>query len=239
VRTASDTGGGADEAMNIDTSLCDFSGLCRLFPLPNVVLFPHVILPLHIFEPRYRQLTEDALDGDGLMTIVQACPTGQDLPWIEPVPIEDVACVGKIVQHDRLPDGRFNLLLLGCRRVRLKQEVASPRLYRIAEGTLLEDEPVDDSRQESRRQLIELFLEIFQTRQRLDPDLSQLLDSDLPLGILSDIIAHALDLPASIKQVLLEETRVACRVGSLIAFLRDTLGRPTSGRQFPPPFSMN
>jgi Lon protease-like protein len=225
--------------MNIDTSLCDFSGLCRLFPLPNVVLFPHVIVPLHIFEPRYRQLTEDALDSDGLVTIVQACPTGQDSPWIEPVPIKEVACVGRIIQHDRLPDGRFNLLLVGCRRVRMIQEVASPTLYRVAEGTLLEDEPVEDLRHERRRELIELFLEILQTSHRIDPDLSRLLHSNLSLGILSDIIAHALELPASIKQELLEETRVACRVGSLISLLRDIVGRVSQGRRFPPPFSLN
>jgi uncharacterized protein len=225
--------------MNIDTSLCDFSGLCRLFPLPNVVLFPHVILPLHIFEPRYRQLTEDALESDGLVTIVQACATDQELPGIEPVPIKDVACVGRIVQHDRLPDGRFNLLLLGCRRVLMRQEVASPRLYRVAEGTLLEDETVEDSRHEHRRELIQLFLEVLQTSHRIDPDLSRLLHSDLPLGILSDIVAHALDLPASIKQELLEETRVARRVGSLIALLRDIIGRVNHARRFPPPFSLN
>jgi Lon protease-like protein len=184
-------------------------------------------------------MTEDALDSDGLVTMVQACPTGQDLPWIEPVPIKDVGCVGRIVQHDRLPDGRFNLLLLGCRRVRMKQEVTSPRLYRVAEGTLLEDEPLEDSRQERRRELIELFLEILRTTHRIDPDLSRLLHSDLSLGILSDVIAHALDLPASIKQELLEETRVACRVGSLIALLRDIVGRISLQRRFPPPFSLN
>ena len=84
--------------------------------------FPHVILPLHIFEPRYRQMTQDALDGDQLVTIVQACPADKENPWVEPVPIAHVACLGKIIQHERLPDGRFNMLLLGCKRVRLVRE---------------------------------------------------------------------------------------------------------------------
>jgi hypothetical protein len=56
---------------------------------------------------------------------------------------------------------------------------------------------------------------------------------------LSDLIAHALDLPISVKQELLEETRVTCRVGSLIALLRDIIGRTTPARRFPPPFSVN
>ena len=68
------------------------------------------------------------------MTIVQIRPPAPGRSWAEPVPIMDVACVGKIVQHERLPDGRFNLLLLGCKRVRLEREVASGKLYRIAEG---------------------------------------------------------------------------------------------------------
>jgi Lon protease-like protein len=225
--------------MNSDANLCDFSGLCRLFPLPNVVLFPHVILPLHIFEPRYRQLTEDALGSDRLVTIVQACPSEQILPWIEPVPIKEVACVGKILEHDRLPDGRFNILLLGCSRVRLVQEVSSEKLYRIARSTLLEDEPMEDSRNERRRDLVELFLHFLVTSHRIEPELSRLLHSELSLGVLSDIIAHALDLPGSVKQKLLEETRVACRVGSLITLLREMVGRDSHARRFPPPFSLN
>ena len=80
--------------MDIHTDLTDFSNRCRLFPLPNLVLFPHAVLPLHIFEPRYRQMTEDALAGDQLVTIVQIKPKapgssmdragphhGRGLPW--------------------------------------------------------------------------------------------------------------------------------------------------------------
>jgi Lon protease-like protein len=225
--------------MNSHTDLCDFSGLCRLFPLPNVVLFPYVILPLHIFEPRYRQMTQDALDGDRLVTIVQACPTDPTHPWVEPVPIPEVACVGRIVRHDRFADGRFNILLLGCQRVRLGREVPSTKLYRIAEGTLLEDQPLEDPKDERRRELIEHFLAALEASRRTDQDLSRLLQSDLPLAILSDVIAHALDLPAEMKQGLLEETRVACRVGSLIALLRDIVERAAPPRPFPPPFSLN
>jgi Lon protease-like protein len=184
-------------------------------------------------------LTEDALDSDRLVTIVQACPTDHSLPSIEPVPIAHVACIGRILEYDRLPDDRFNILLLGCRRVRLVQEIASRRLYRMAEGTLLEEERPDDPRHERRRELIDLFLEVLQAGHRIDPDLSRLLHSDLSLGILSDIIAHALDVPVSIKQGLLEETRVACRVDSLIALLREIVGRGSPTRRFPPPFSLN
>jgi Lon protease-like protein len=225
--------------MDIHTELGDFSGFCRLFPLPNVVLFPHVILPLHIFEPRYRQMTQDALDDDQLVTIVQALPRDPHSPWVEPVRIADVACVGKIVRHERLADGRFNMLLLGCKRVRLEHEIASGKLYRIAEATVLEDEELGPLPELRKEPLIERFLEVVQARHAIDPDLTRLLRSDLDLGTLSDIIAHALALPAAEKQALLAETRVERRVDTLMDRLQDLGDEVPHTRRFPPPFSCN
>jgi Lon protease-like protein len=225
--------------MDIHTELGDFSGLCRLFPLPNVVFFPHVILPLHIFEPRYRQMTRDALDDDQLVTIVQARTQAKQSPLVEPVPIADVACVGKIVHHERLADGRFNILLFGCKRVRLEREIASGKLYRIAEATILEDEEMSPVPEPRRQQLIERFSAVLGASHPLDPDLSRLLRSDLSLGTLSDIIAHALGLPASDKQALLAETRIDRRVDSLMEILQNLAGEVPRSRPFPPPFSRN
>lgn len=225
--------------MDYQVELKDFSGICRLFPLPNVVLFPHVILPLHIFEPRYRQMTQDALDGDQCVTIVQACPLDQANPWTEPVPIHDVACLGKIIQSERLPDGRFNMLLLGCQRVRLIRELPSPRLYRLAEASLIEDVSAIESGGARRADLIALFLEVFRRRHGLPADLTRLVHSDLPLGVLSDIVAHALDLSGAVKQSLLEEHRIDDRVLRLTTILREILGQTPPGRPFSHPFSLN
>src|SRR4051812_3622813 len=103
--------------MDFDPEAADFPNQCRLFPLPDLVLFPHALLPLHIFEPRYRQMTADALAEDGLVTMVQIRPPPEGCPpWAEPVPIMDVGCLGKIVEHERLDDGRFNIVLLGWKR---------------------------------------------------------------------------------------------------------------------------
>lgn len=225
--------------MEFQTELQDFSGRCRLFPLPNLVLFPHVILPLHIFEPRYRQMTREALDGDQLVTMVQIRPTAGGTTWTEPVPIMDVACVGKIVRHERLPDGRFNILLLGCKRVRIVEETPSPKLYRIARATLMEDQEWPEAPEVVRAELVALALELLQTGGRLDADLSQLLHSDLPLGMLSDIIAHALELPAFVKQSLLDEVRVEVRITHLLAILRRMWSPGACARPYPPPFSLN
>jgi len=229
--------------MDIDFDLRDFANQCRLFPLSNIVLFPHALLPLHIFEPRYRQLTEDSLATDRLVTMVQVAPPPKGSPWAEPVPIMGVGCLGRIVQHERLPDGRFNFLLLGCKRVRLVREHPSVKLYRIAEAEILDDQESDQPLEPRRKQLLDLFCKVFEKRHRLDDDLAKRLNSPIPLGVLSDIIAHALGLPPGIKQELLSETRVDRRVETLRVLLQtiiDTISAEEKlSRSFPPPFSVN
>lgn len=222
--------------MDIHTDLGEFSGRCRLFPLPDVVLFPHVIVPLHIFEPRYRQMTRDALDDDQLIAIVRIEPRAD---WVEPVPIAGIACVGKIVHHEHLADGRFNLLLLGCKRVRLDREIRGGKLYRIAESTVLDDEPPSAPHEPRRQRLIDRFLDVLRSHQTPDADLCKLLNSDLSLGMLTDVIAHALSLPASDKQGLLAETGVDRRVEMLMDRLEHLRGERPQARRFLPPFSRN
>src|SRR5947209_17017865 len=92
--------------------LAKFDGTARLFPLPNLVLFPQVIQPLHIFEPRYRQMTADALDDDRLIALALLQP-GWEPDYGGTPPLFASACLGKIVADQCLPDGRFNLLLRG------------------------------------------------------------------------------------------------------------------------------
>ncbi len=230
--------------MDEDFDLRDFANVCRLFPLPRVVLFPHAVLQLHIFEPRYKQMTEDALASDKLVTIVQ---------WRAPVPghlvgdppIEEVGCLGRILQHERLPDGRFNFLLLGRKRVRLTREIPSNKLYRLSEAEILEDESTNQPEQPHRSELIALFRRALEQSEPIDPDLEALLETGIPLGVLTDLIAHALSLPSGIKQLLLAETHVDRRAERLRRVLQEALGRPRSrasadaSGHFPPPFSVN
>jgi Lon protease-like protein len=236
-----------DETMDDDLDLHHFSNVCRLFPLPGVVLFPHSVLPLHIFEPRYRQMTEDALADDKLITIVQLkSPTSPIKGGLGSPQVEEVACLGRIIQHERLADGRFNFLLLGRKRVRLKREIsAESKAYRIAEVEVLDDlyNDQDELLESSRSELTTLFRRAFEKHQPVDSDLNALLEKKLPLGVLTDIVAHALGLPAEVKQLLLAEPRVDCRAHSLLEILRQILARNPEGasasKPFPPPFSMN
>ena len=162
--------------MDQELDLRDFANVSRLFPLPNFVMFPHVILPLHIFEPRYRQMTEDALAADNLITMIQISPPPRGEHWTEPVPLEQVGCLGRIVQHERLADGRFNLLLLGLKRVRLRKEIPSGKLYRTAEVEILEDLDASQADEPARAELIGLFRQILERRSELDPDIADLLE---------------------------------------------------------------
>lgn len=227
--------------MDDDRDLRDFSHVGRLFPLPNVVLFPHAVLPLHVFEPRYRQMTEDALAGDKLITMVQtraAVGAGGGEP-----PVESVGCLGRILQHERLPDGRFNFLLLGRKRVRLTREIPSGKAYRVAEVEILHDVTGGDDDTPRRDELIGLFRRAFESRQPIDPDLDAILVNSLPMGVLTDILAHALGLPPEIKQGLLAEPLVALRAQTLGTILRQLIRHApdaaAGSRPFPPPFSAN
>ena len=104
-------------------SVESFSGKVRLFPLPNLVLFPHVMQPLHIFELRYRDLLEDALAGDRLIAMSVLVP-GWERNYEGRPRLHPMACLSRITTHCRLSDGTYNVLLLGLRRVRLLRELA-------------------------------------------------------------------------------------------------------------------
>lgn len=216
--------------------------VCRLFPLPGVVLFPHVVLPLHIFEPRYRQMTEDALASDRLITVVQLTPPGEEHEGEAP-PIEPVACVGKILNHVRLADGRFNFLLLGLQRVRLIREVPSSKLYRLAEAEVMPDEMFSEVDEPWRGELVRLFRTLSRKRQNVEPELAELLKSGLSLGALTDVITHALGLPPAIKQAFLSDCCVKRRADCLIELLHQVEEQISEAKRpaltFPPPFSVN
>jgi len=97
------------------------SDLLPLFPLPNVVLFPGVSLPLHIFEPRYREMVADALSGDRLIGIVLLRP-GFEASYDARPPIYPLGCSGVITHVEELPDGRYNIVLRGIDRFRVVSE---------------------------------------------------------------------------------------------------------------------
>src|SRR5947207_5190808 len=135
------------------------SDLLPLFPLPNVVLFPNVFLPLHIFEPRYREMVADALASDRLIGMVLLKP-GWERDYEGRPPVYPIGCSGVMTHAEPLPDGRYNIVLRGVERFRIVAEDHELSYRRaavepIADGTL---SPQDRTVIRSQRAKLETLL---------------------------------------------------------------------------------
>ncbi|MFO0947178.1 MAG: LON peptidase substrate-binding domain-containing protein [Planctomycetota bacterium] len=194
--------------------------MARLFPLSNVVLFPYGVLPLHIFEPRYRQMTRDALADDRRIAMV--LPSGGMNQ--EPVPIHQVACIGRIHQENALPDGRFTFLLHGEARVLVERELPLDRMYRVAKVQVLDDalEPnLATRRQLQRAHILSLFRQVLPEAHPSVTRFFESLAADVPPGAFADMVAYASPLPMEIKQQLLATPSVDRRLEVLAGALEE------------------
>jgi Lon protease-like protein len=219
-----------------------FDGNVRLFPLPNVVLFPHVLLPLHIFEPRYRQMTADALATDRLITMV-LLKQGAEPEHSERPALHSMACLGKIITEERLEDGRYYIFLRGLCRVRILHEIHQDKLYRSARVELLDDTglPTPEQERRYRDEIAQAVATWFSAMGVLSEPLSKLLHSDLALSAFIDILGFALPFAFAFKQELLEELEVGKRARRLLHYLQtESPPEPmVTDRKFPPDFSAN
>ena len=224
----------------------EFSGVARLFPLPGLVAFPHTVQQLHIFESRYRAMTADALAGDGLIALALLEP-GWEADVAGRPPLLPVACLGKIIAHHQLSDGRYNLLLLGVRRVRLLEEVEPPTTFRRARVELLDEMPGDLSESEDAdfRRRLSAAMKARLSEGPAAEQIGELLDRDPPLSVLTDLASYTLGVSEPVKRKLLADPCAATRASHLLDVVEaedfdpqgDTLPTPPTG--FPPPFSLN
>jgi uncharacterized protein len=218
----------------------EFSGRTRLFPLPNLVMFPHVMQPLHIFEPRYRQMVDEAMAGDRLIGMAVLAP-GWENDYDGRPPLESVACLARIATCQALADGRFNILVMGLRRIELVRELPPKYLFREAEVRVIEDAyPTEAAagRPGLQRKLIEAFKKIVPSLTASHEQLDELLASDIALGMLTDIIGYTLELELPFKQQLLAERSVDRRAERLLTHLSGS-PIPPARTAFPPDFSAN
>ena len=186
-----------------------------LFPLPNVVLFPGVFLPLHIFEERYRALTRDALAGDRIIGMTLLRP-GFESDYHGRPPMYPVGCAGVISHSDRLPDGRYNIVLRGIERFRIVEEDQG-LAYRRAVVEPLRDRALDaDDRSVIRSQRSRLESMLGSSRSSTgDPRMpASMSDEDLV-----NALAQYLDLEPLEKQALLEKPCLRTRAESLVELL--------------------
>ncbi|MGH7393154.1 MAG: LON peptidase substrate-binding domain-containing protein, partial [Candidatus Rokuibacteriota bacterium] len=111
-----------------------------VFPLPDVTLFPHAPLPLHIFEARYRAMVSDALARDRRLCVARLEP-GWEAAYNGKPPVAAIAGAGEIASWERLPTGRYNIVVRGQWRVRIERELPTDTLYRVMRVRRLADEP--------------------------------------------------------------------------------------------------
>jgi Lon protease-like protein len=195
---------------------------------------------LHIFEPRYRQMTADALAGDRLIALVLPRP-GWEADYAGAPAIHPVACLGKVVADQKTNDGCFNILLRGLSRIQILHEIPHGKTYRKAKVELLAEVPMAEGHGERRlrRKLAKLVPRCFPTQVEVKDQFRKLLKSDLTLGALCDIFAFALPLDAEFKQTLLEELEVEARIHLLAEHLESNPVAAAAERRFPPEFSVN
>jgi Lon protease-like protein len=204
------------------------SDLLPLFPLPNVVLFPNVFLPLHIFEPRYREMVADALTSDRMIGMV-LLKAGWQHAYEGRPPVYPIGCSGVITHAERLEDGRYNLVLRGVERFRIIEEDRG-RAYRrasvepVAERALGAEDRVSLRRQRSR--LEELMAPVVERQiERSGVVESETRGGDpmIPAGMadedLVNALAQYLDLEPVEKQALLERHCLRSRAESLVELL--------------------
>jgi Lon protease-like protein len=193
-----------------------------IFPLPNAVLFPNVFMPLHVFEPRYRAMVADALDGDRIIGMV-LLRAGYEKDYEGRPSVFPVGCAGVITHSEPLADGRFNIVLKGIEKFRVTGEDAS-KPYRLAMIDSL-PEPIPDAERG----------ELHQLRQRLVSLLTAAMEHDggepkfppaVPDEDLVNALAQYIGLEPIERQALLERSGVLARCHGLIELLEmKTMGR--------------
>ena len=196
-----------------------------LFPLPNVVLFPNVFLPLHIFEPRYRQMVADALEGDRIIGMALLRP-GYEAEYERRPPIYDIGCAGVITHSQPLGEGRYDIVLRGIEKFRVRSEDHT-QPYRVGHveaisETIPPDETVPLRHQ---RQRLEAVLAAAIERVRSEPKFPP----SVPDEDLVNALAQYLDLDVLEHQALLECNGVLARCRALIELLEMKLHAPRGG----------
>jgi len=200
----------------------------RLFPLPNVVLFPSQLLSLHVFEPRYRRLISDVIEQNSILAVPRLRP-GFDGEYYGAPPLFEICGAGQITEYTRLPDGRYNVVVQGLGRVRLIEELrAEP--YRVARAEMVLDHGRSSATvaETLRTELLRLFRRVTPSLSGPAKNLESRLRGAGDAGECADILAGTLVDDPDERQALLEELDPSRRMTWLIAHVH-ALGTRLSG----------
>ena len=184
-----------------------------LFPLPGVVFLPSTLLPLHVFEPRYRKLVRDCIGTHGVLA-VPLLREGWQSDYEGRPPVHEVMGAGRIVRHQELPDGRYNLLVLGLGRVRLLEEPPTDEPYRIGRAEIIEDRVPLGADERLRQTVDQLRLvsgQIMRAHPTLAPEFARVMENARGTPQLIDMLAHLVLREADDRQACLEADDLLAR----------------------------
>ncbi len=197
-----------------------------VFPLPDVVFFPDTVLPLHVFEPRYRRMVADCLAGDRHLAIVMLRP-GWERDYHGRPPLHAVGGTGEIMQSERLADGRYNILLDGRMRIRVEEELRTELPYRTVRARPLADILGEADRAtlgERLRALRASYGKLLEALGQSHADLvGRLTVAGARSGAVIDRIVSAVVPDAAVRQGILEAVDVSDRLDLASAALVDLL----------------
>jgi uncharacterized protein len=199
-----------------------------IFPLPGVHLFPHALLPLHVFESRYRDMVRDAMAGERLIAIASFEP-GYESNYQGRPAVRPIIGVGAIVRHEALGEGRANIVLRGVARARIERELPPAESYRMVEAARIDDAVAADFDSDAARDTLILWADQLALKLPSGGEtLRELARSQPELGALVDVLSAALVTDAEDRQALLENVDVAARVDRVSGEIATVLTRLTS-----------
>ena len=207
-----------------------------IFPLPDLVFFPHTVLPLHIFEPRYRKMIADCLKGDRRLAVVML-RSGWEEDYEGAPPVHSVAGAGEIIKCERLDEGRYNILLRGRSRIRIEEELPSGKPYRVVRATVIRDvEPPGGaaSLAPGLESLVSAYLRLLETLGKKDSGFRDKGAEPAPPGALIDRIASVAVPDPRIRQRLLETLDLQDRLQVTSSIVFDLLLLVTGGTKAAP-----
>ncbi len=215
----------------------DFCGEVRLFPLSNLVLFPGNVLPLHIFESRYKEMLEDALQGDQLVTMATLTP-GFEHDYFSRPPVSPVVCIGRVIAHRKAAEGTYNLMLAGLTRARIDHEIEPVRSFRRAQVRVINSLPVTAGAVTS-QQAEMLSAQVVKAMPLMRAFFDEMAGQEVPLDALTDIVAFHLPLKTEFKLQLLSEADPGVRAELLLASYPWTESPAGDHGRYPTDFSAN
>jgi len=199
-----------------------------IFPLPNVTFFPRTLLPLHVFEPRYREMTRACLNGDRLMGVA-LLKEGWQKDYFGQPPIFKTFGIGKIIDWHQLGNGRYDIVLEGLYRGRLVTEHAT-RPYRTGRVSVCQDQRIDHRRAEVGR-LQKILGEACRQLSELLPECKDAIHSAWTAhphpGVCADQLASALVVDAYDRQCILEESDPLRRMKLVLVQVRRAIHQVT------------